>query len=419
MSIERVTDDSRPLWRPSRVETAARPTLITLFRRPVWILAGQLGIVLSIVLGMGAFQPYPPTLFVALLLCCVVATVLFGPTRRINRIVVTAPVVALLMWWVASILWTANTFGWRRDTALFVPLAVGLVTIVGLLPMSAVVRGILAGCQVAIAWTVVFTLVNPGEAMVHDQGIPGWTGGFIHKNALAPFMLFAILVAWSFEKNRTRRRLMYAIAFFYIVVSQSTTVLALTVVIIPLGILIRRAARADPASRSTLLATTLAGGAAVTLAAVVTAESVLASRGKDLTFTSRTEIWDGVVRAIEERPITGWGVGGVWVNLGAEPARSILRPLGFPVFHSHNGYLEIALQLGVVGLLLVLLLMGLVLAAGLRELARDVDMGTFMVLFVALVATTSISEVTTMGVWLALLFVLQTLSVRLRRAPLE
>jgi O-antigen ligase len=109
----------------------------------------------------------------------------------------------------------------------------------------------------------------------------------------------------------------------------------------------------------------------------------------------------------------------VWVNLGAEPARSILRPLGFPVFHSHNGYLEIALQLGVVGLLLVLLLMGLVLAAGLRELARDVDMGTFMVLFVALVATTSISEVTTMGVWLALLFVLQTLSVRLRRAPLE
>jgi O-antigen ligase len=166
---------------------------------------------------------------------------------------------------------------------------------------------------------------------------------------------------------------------------------------------------ADIASRSALLVSTLAGGALVTVAVGAVAETVLASRGKDLTFSSRTAIWEGVWAAIERRPLTGYGPG-LWVDLRADPAATILGSLGFSGFHAHNGYLEVALQFGLVGLMLVLVLMALVFVAGLRELARDVDLGTFYMLFVILIATSSISEVTMLGIWLALLCAFQTVS---------
>jgi hypothetical protein len=144
-----------------RLDTTARPTIITLFGRPVWMLAAQLGLVISVVLGFGAIQPFKPNAFIGLLFCCVAAAVLFGTARQMDRIVLTGPVAAVVVWWVASYLWASNAYGWRRDTLLVVPLVMGLVVIVGLLPVDATFRGILAGCQVAMAWTIVFTITNP------------------------------------------------------------------------------------------------------------------------------------------------------------------------------------------------------------------------------------------------------------------
>ncbi len=54
--------------------------------------------------------------------------------------------------------------------------------------------------------------------------------------------------------------------------------------------------------------------------------------------------WSGVWQAIKaERPREGYGIGGVWSDPSVDPARTILRGLGFTVFHSHNGYLEMLL----------------------------------------------------------------------------
>jgi exopolysaccharide production protein ExoQ len=425
MRDESMVDERDILGRAPRVGrrgpgTSARPDVVTVFGRPAWIVAGQSAIVLIVVLGFKAYQPVKPNLFVALLLMCLAMAIGLGPSGRAARIVLTAPVVALITWWMLSGTWTFNLAGFRRDTMLIVPLIVVTVAIAGLLPITDFYRGLLAGCQVAIAWTVIFTVTNPSTAMRHpDDAIPGWIGSFIHKNALAPFMLFTVLVAWSFEPHRTRRRVMYGVAGFFIVMSQSTTALAIGLVLIPLGLLVRRLARLNAGGRSALLLVAFVGCITFGVALIAAAESLLESRGKDLTFTSRTDIWTGAVEAIAERPLLGYGAGGVWVNLNAEPARSILRGLGFPVFHAHNGYLEVLLQLGGVGLGLVLLLMFLVFRFGALELVRDVDVGVFMMLFVLLIALTSLSEVTTSGVWLALLCAFQTIAVRVRRVPSE
>jgi exopolysaccharide production protein ExoQ len=55
-----------------------------------------------------------------------------------------------------------------------------------------------------------------------------------------------------------------------------------------------------------------------------------------------------------ERPVLGYGFSGFWG--GAAPESEVLdRRMGFHVMYSHNGYLDIFLTLGAVGILLALL----------------------------------------------------------------
>ena len=72
-----------------------------------------------------------------------------------------------------------------------------------------------------------------------------------------------------------------------------------------------------------------------------------------LTLTGRLQIWDQLNEYVRERPILGYGYDGFWsVNRLLEVA---LRQK-FAVTATHSGYLEIALNLGLVGLILYLLI---------------------------------------------------------------
>lgn len=75
-----------------------------------------------------------------------------------------------------------------------------------------------------------------------------------------------------------------------------------------------------------------------------TAFSSLASLlGRDVTFTGRTDIWAQLAPMALNDPFVGHGYGGFW--LGTDYAE---------VNEAHNGYLEVVLGLGFVGLLLVM-----------------------------------------------------------------
>ena len=63
--------------------------------------------------------------------------------------------------------------------------------------------------------------------------------------------------------------------------------------------------------------------------------SVVLLSGKDLTFSSRTVIWEGVTKAISHQFWRGYGYG-VWENIWSEPIRSINVHNGFLVAHAHS-----------------------------------------------------------------------------------
>jgi O-antigen ligase len=79
--------------------------------------------------------------------------------------------------------------------------------------------------------------------------------------------------------------------------------------------------------------------------------------GRSSSLTGRTEIWGLVISFIAQRPILGYGYSAFW--LGASPESFVVNQvLRGPVMYSHNGYLEMLLTLGAIGLLLTVVLIG-------------------------------------------------------------
>lgn len=80
---------------------------------------------------------------------------------------------------------------------------------------------------------------------------------------------------------------------------------------------------------------------------------ILEMLGKSITLTGRTEFWPLVIDAIMEKPFLGYGVDGFWQPWrGYENPAINIRTQYFIPPHSHNGFLDLGLNLGIVGLLL-------------------------------------------------------------------
>jgi len=84
----------------------------------------------------------------------------------------------------------------------------------------------------------------------------------------------------------------------------------------------------------------------------------------DTTLTGRTAIWEETIRVGMRRPLLGHGFGAFWLgDLGA--SSTLYGPLGWTVLSAHNAFIDIWLDLGGLG---ILLLVGWLLALGTRIL---------------------------------------------------
>jgi O-antigen ligase len=80
---------------------------------------------------------------------------------------------------------------------------------------------------------------------------------------------------------------------------------------------------------------------------------ILQALGRDVTLSGRTVVWKAVMLSIVKRPWLGYGFYAFWQGAKGESA-VIIAMLHWVFGYAHNGILEIALQLGVVGVVLFL-----------------------------------------------------------------
>ncbi len=100
-------------------------------------------------------------------------------------------------------------------------------------------------------------------------------------------------------------------------------------------------------------------------------EVILELLGRDATLTERTDLWP-ILLEVEINPILGTGFESFWLGKRLD---DLWRTLGWHANEAHNGYLETYLNLGLIGLFLLL---GLLLATYVkccRSLLTDTDWG--------------------------------------------
>lgn len=96
---------------------------------------------------------------------------------------------------------------------------------------------------------------------------------------------------------------------------------------------------------------------------------VLGLVGRDMTLTGRTDFWPQLLQLIAEKPIWGYGFWGFWTN--ADGPAATVGTRYFQPIHAHNGFLDTAVDLGVVGLSLVLFSITRNIFFGFKVLRKD------------------------------------------------
>ncbi len=186
----------------------------------------------------------------------------------------------------------------------------------------------------------------------------GWNGILSHKNGFSCWLAFTACL-WFIQAiaDRQKRWLSLTLSFLCFVATLAAGSGAARVVFaVTIGILVfsKSVERLD--FRKTFTASLLSITILIPslLGIWINKQYIFDALGKDATLTGRTDFWPQVIEAIWKRPAFGYGYQGFWQDWrgAANPAAHIINPNGFVPPHSHNGYLEIALALGLIGIIL-------------------------------------------------------------------
>jgi exopolysaccharide production protein ExoQ len=258
-------------------------------------------------------------------------------------------ILALTLLAAASALWSNDPFQTLRGSAtLFASTAFGVYlgtryTVVEQLRLLAWT------CFLFIVPSYLIAILLPSYGVQHDWAYDAWKGVFMHKNALAETAVFAVLVlAFVRPMARWQRCLAMIASFGLVLLSRSATgliVCCFIVVLLLLLVVIR--VRLVPVILAALSAGIVLTGLLMVFSPGT--EQVLQFLNRRPDLTGRTGLWAAVLDAISKKPWLGYGFSAFWQTTNREVV-SIHAQVGWIPGYAHNGFLDLALYLGIVGL---------------------------------------------------------------------
>jgi exopolysaccharide production protein ExoQ len=146
------------------------------------------------------------------------------------------------------------------------------------------------------------------------------------------------------------------------------------------------------------LATMLLGGSTVA--------SFTSTLGRDDTLTGRSDIWAVLVPVFRQRPLLGRGFGSFWTSRSREY---------YQMGEAHSGYLEVLLELGLVGMVFYGGFVVSTCRRAIREMSRDFDWGCLLICCLIMALIHNVSESSLNSFTSQLTAVLMLLGVSLTR----
>lgn len=291
------------------------------------------------------------------------------------------PLVTLFAWFALTTQWALDPAASTRRLLLYaVNLVICIAIVTGLRDSRRLHLAIAIGCAILVGIDLVSWVVAPGVSMTPL----GLAAIHSHKNTLGAVMLLAAFVcgtyAWSQHGWRTKAFWWATtlMALLLLVVSQSKTSLGLFAMLAAATPVIVITLAQRPAVQFSFLALmALAAAAAVfgwlAFCTVTGADPWAPFAG--VTFTQRTDVWAFVWDEFVKRPIGGWGFGSFWdVNPMVQPSLQTDAWFAQPDAYTneaHNGFLDLAVTTGVVGLAGALLIFLRWIFGGLDLIRRE------------------------------------------------
>jgi exopolysaccharide production protein ExoQ len=207
-------------------------------------------------------------------------------------------------------------------------------------------------------------LLLPGyNAKIINSSL-AWSGVFGHKQDFGPYMGFAGLTFLInyFDRRSNRWFALFGLALAIILIFLSKSATALIIFCVALNIMIMYKVIKQVKHRGILLLTLLAIYVSVLVVVAVNIEIIVGLLDKNLELNGRTPIWTLAIESALKRPWLGHGYQGFWTSeasnyviantwaIASEGFRT-----GDTTFHSHNGYIDLFLDLGAIGLSLFMI----------------------------------------------------------------
>lgn len=214
----------------------------------------------------------------------------------------------------------------------------------------------------ALGLSLLFVFLLPNWGIMGDPHPGDWRGIFSHKNMLGHMAALAFLVFGALLVSGQRPKSLWAggllLAALALAGSRSATSLVLAIASTGLITLLWLGRGLRPYWPVVGMVFVLSGAA---LAMVLSSQwevyylAAVEALGKDPTLTGRTPLWQVLWSFVLERPWLGYGLGGFWLGLYG-PSAFVWAWVGWEPPHGHNGYLDLWLDLGAIGVVLIMIM---------------------------------------------------------------
>jgi O-antigen ligase len=198
----------------------------------------------------------------------------------------------------------------------------------------------------------------------------GWRGILSPKQNCAAVSTLWLITALHWKCSGIYQKLFRAtyivMCGVLIIMAQSRTGWALALVAVFLWGAIWLLQRMPATQALAVFLLGLAGAAGVAYGIHLSAPTILAAVGKDSTLSQRTIIWTAAWQAASQHPILGYGFAAFWRGLYG-PSQSVVLIAGWGLQQAQDGFLDVWLGIGVVGVAMI----ALMTAKAIRNAARS------------------------------------------------
>jgi O-antigen ligase len=321
-------------------------------------------------------SPVDATIFGVLLLSavCVLA---WRRNRALRLLTANTPVLLYFAYCAVSVFWADHSdVAFKRWIKAVGDLAVVMVVLTDVNPTAALRRLLSQVAFILLPLSILFIKYYPELGRAYDpwNGHPIYCGVTLFKNLLGITCLVAGLGSWwsflaAYKQGKGRDRglkmaahaIVIAMAMHLFLTADSMTSFSCFVLG---GILITMASLRWTRNKPVRIHFLVAALIALPLVALfLPGTNMVQSLGRDATLTGRTAIWNAAI-SVAKYPLIGAGFESFWTG---ERLRTIWRLINEPgIQEAHDGYLEVYLNLGWIGVTLLAIL----LARGYRNVIR-------------------------------------------------